>query len=70
MLRTVGSLGSADLNQTIPGNLDTCKLNNPTAITVTENKSIVVATLRYSYQDYSWKNAETCLWEMETSTGK
>ena len=70
MFRTVGSLGSADLNQTIPGNLDTCKLNNPTAITVTENKSIVVATLRYSYQDYSWENAETSLWEMETSTGK
>ena len=70
MFRTVGFLGSADLNQTIPGNMETCKLNNPTAITVTTNKSIVVATLRYSYQDYSWENAETSLWKMETSTGK
>ena len=70
MFRTVGFLGSADLNQTIPGNMETCKLNNPTAITVTTNKSIVVATLRYSYQDYSWENAETSFWKMLTSTGK
>ena len=58
--------GDINLNETVPGPLDTCKLNQVTGLTVTSNGTIMVATLNYRYTSYNWNLNQTFLWEIST----
>ena len=47
-------VGRTDLNMTIPGGLDTCELNTPTAVGMANNGSMYIATLKDgNHQSYS-----------------
>ena len=58
--------GDINLNETVPGPLDTCKLNQVTGLTVTSNGTIMVATLNDRYTSYNWNLNQTFPWELST----
>ena len=60
--------GNVNDNRTIPGGLDECELNTPTAITVNSNNSIMVATLKYHYGFYDWDVNHPNMWEIPTKS--
>ena len=60
----MGSVGSEDLNMTITGGLDACKLNVPTTVGVASNGSMYIGTLTEgNYKNYKL-NASSSLYEM------
>lgn len=59
-------LGTEDLNMTVTGDLTECELNAPTAIGVSQNRTIYVATLTDLNPDSYNFSANSSLYQMPT----
>lgn len=59
--------GNTDLNVTVPGSLDVCKLHSPTGISVTSNGTILVATMNATWEQYNWRRS-SFLWSLDTQS--
>ena len=63
----VGSVGSINSTETVPGKLDGCQLNTPTAMTISSNGTILVSTDNVRFRDYTWRaDNDTLLWALPT----
>ena len=63
----VGSVGSINSTETVPGKLDDCQLNTPTAMTISINGTILVSTDNVCFRDSTWRaDNDTFLWALPT----